>query len=389
MAPRVRGQGAYYVRGGRLGAGNQVPSFGNLRPTTEGGVVVCHREYVQDIRSSASGSPSSFEATGYAINPGNPQLFPWLSTIAMNFEQYKIRGMLMQFRTTSGNSVAAANTALGTITMATDYNSAQPLFTTKEQMANYAHGQTGVPSEDIVHQIEVKRGNQPVSTLYVRGPTVPTGQDVRLYDFGNFQIATSGMQANNTNLGELWVTYCIELVKPRMATAAEGPDVESPAMDHFILDVVSLSSTDGNYFGNVASMIVPTYEGLGCRLTKLPEGIDSFVLPGYGLPPHEQLPIGTKIRIDYAVLGTSATLTDSISFDHGANWAGQPAIYIGPNNGLKIAAGVSSSAQWFVAYFEKVDTQLYADQFWIQQGTLPTSPTYADLWVSIIPHNIV
>ena len=55
--------------------------------------------------------------------------------------------------------------------------------------------------------------------LYVR-PTlnVPSGSDRRLYDFGNFQIATIGLQGTSVNVGELWVTYEIELFKPKVIT---------------------------------------------------------------------------------------------------------------------------------------------------------------------------
>lgn len=168
-------------------AGNQVARFSSKRALSSGGVVVSHREYIGDITCSAD---QSFKIQELVINPGNPTTFPWLATIATNFEQYRVRAMRFHFRSTSGNSVASTNTSLGTVVLATQYNVTGTTFASKQQMENYAGGQSGTPAQDLIHAIDVKPSGTPIENLYVRGQIVPAGQDPRLYDLGKFCIAS-------------------------------------------------------------------------------------------------------------------------------------------------------------------------------------------------------
>jgi hypothetical protein len=69
--------------------GSQIPQFSSLRQTN----VVCHREYLGDIQGTAG-----FNNTAYPLNPGMSQTFPWLSTVAENFQEYRIHGLVFEFR---------------------------------------------------------------------------------------------------------------------------------------------------------------------------------------------------------------------------------------------------------------------------------------------------
>jgi hypothetical protein len=40
-------------------------------------------------------------------------MFPWLSNIAQNFESYKLRGLVFEFKSMSGDALTSTNTALG------------------------------------------------------------------------------------------------------------------------------------------------------------------------------------------------------------------------------------------------------------------------------------
>lgn len=177
-------------------------------------VVVCHREYIQDVISGA-GAPSAFTATVLPLNPGYQPTFPWLATIAANYEEYEIQGMVFEYVSTSGASVASANTALGTVIMATEYDPTKPAFSNKQAMENYSFATSSRPSENFSHAIECKKTRTPSALLYVRTGS-NTGSDLRWTDFGNFTIATIGTQAATTTLGELWVTYKVKLLKPRL-----------------------------------------------------------------------------------------------------------------------------------------------------------------------------
>lgn len=395
LIPRVSGRGGYKVSGSKVSAGTGVPAFGNLRATSDGGVVVTHREYICDITSGPNGTPSTFDVKGYTINPGNSGTFPWLSALADSFEQYKLRGMLFQFRSASGASVASSNTSLGNIVMATQYNAAAPAFTNKQQMENYAHGQSGVPSEDIVHEIECQKSQTTATTLYIRGIQVPAGQDPRLYDWGTFYIATQGMQANNVNLGELWCTYVVELIKPRLPDQGTdpAPPVNGTLTDHFSLPgPAGQAITTSHYFG-AGGPIGNTQPSTGSSLNGSvgyysTAGPDLYFIPGYNQTPANQLAIGSVIIVRYEALGSGTTMTASIQFNTGSNWVVGPSILL--QNSVNYAAYpvAGTAAQTIcaaVATFKKTGTNSVGDYVTVNGGTLPAGTVKADLTIQLVP----
>lgn len=195
---------------------NDPPTIDN---TASGKVaIIKHREYISDVISS--GTAGAFKVDSYFINPGQVASMPWLSGIAANYEHYQIRGMVFEFKTMSADALNSTNTALGQVIMATNYNAALANFPDKYSMENYEFASSTKPSCSMFHPIECKRSESVLGDLYVRPGSVPAGQDQRLYDFGNFQIASNGLQGTNVNLGELWVTYEIALYKPKLWTAA-------------------------------------------------------------------------------------------------------------------------------------------------------------------------
>lgn len=52
----------------------------------------------------------------------------------------------------------------------------------------------------------------------------PAGTDIRFFDLGNFQIATTGFQGTSVNIGELHCTYQVRLLKPKFFVAL-GSDI--------------------------------------------------------------------------------------------------------------------------------------------------------------------
>lgn len=240
--------GAGTAIGGALGYGagaliRQLTGFGDYAAGTTGavvpesndppvvsnvvegkGVVLKHREYIQDIVSGAAGT---FNLQNFFINPGQDGTFPWLAGIAANFEHYKLEGCIFEYRPMSGNALNSTNTALGQVVMACNYNAAAPNFGSKFEMENYEFGISSAPSCAMMLPIECDKSQTVLNDLYVRPGAVPPGQDQRLYDLGNFQIATNGLQGANVNVGELWVTYQVRLFKPKLVGGAIGDTVQT------------------------------------------------------------------------------------------------------------------------------------------------------------------
>lgn len=145
------------------------------------------------------------------------QTFPWLSQIAMAFTEYKWRGLIFTYKTTSSDLVTSTNPSLGTVMMATDYNAAEEPFADKRAMNNYEFTTTSKPSISFIHGVETDRNQTAHPTLFVRDSPPPPNADIRLYDIGQFCIATQGMQqtVNEATIGELWCSYEVEFLKPR------------------------------------------------------------------------------------------------------------------------------------------------------------------------------
>lgn len=188
--------------------------------------------------------------TELPLNPGIAQTFPWMSQMADAYEEYRIKGMAFQFKSTSGefvlNSVAGGSSgALGTVVMATNYNAAvHPAFTDKKSMENYEFAQSAPPTRSMVHYIESKGPGTPVKTLYLRTGAKADDTDIRLYDIGTFAIATQGMiaEVDNATIGELWVAYEVEFFKPRYR-------VSGGKTDHYSLRWDPALPASGNLVG--------------------------------------------------------------------------------------------------------------------------------------------
>lgn len=212
LVETVTGFGDYTVHGNTVMTGGLSPPQ-IVNSVNDGGVIIRHREYLGDIPSTID-----FTIQEFIIQPGFGNTFPWLSQVANAFEQYKLRGMLFEFKSTSSDAILSSSTSssLGSVSMMTEYDVADPPPTSKRQMLNAEYSSSNKPSCSFIHPIECKRSQTPLDMLYTRGTlNVPNGFDQRLYDFAKFYIATEGMQGVVGNVGELWVTYEIELFKPQ------------------------------------------------------------------------------------------------------------------------------------------------------------------------------
>lgn len=204
------GLGAYDVRKNSLilNEGSSPPAMHNR----SGDTIIRHREFITDLVSSAS--PNTFKIQSHYINPGLQGTFPWLSDIASAFEEYELLGAVFEFKTTSSDALSSTNTALGTIIMATNYNAAADPFSTKLAMENTQYSNSCKPSESMIHPVECDPYFNPMMSQYIRSGAVPSNQDQKTYDLGQFQIASTGFQGTSVVYGELWVSYEVALRKP-------------------------------------------------------------------------------------------------------------------------------------------------------------------------------
>jgi hypothetical protein len=192
--------------------GNAYAQFGNQADAT----VVMHRSLVQDITSGPVAG--LFSNTVIPVNAGLAVFDPFCSSIAQNFEIYKFAGLCFTY--ISSCSEYITGTALGTVIMAMEYNSASAPFTNKTQMENSDFAISCRLDHDMVYGVECK--NQPMDGYLVRNSNLSL--PAPLTDMGLFQIAVapSTTVPINTVLGELWVSYHVLLRRPKLTPARFG-----------------------------------------------------------------------------------------------------------------------------------------------------------------------
>lgn len=349
------GSGDYKVQSNTLMgslAADPLPQFGEGQAA--GCVRIRHREYIQDVVSSATAS--AFSVSSFPIQPAVS--FPWLNAVAENFQEYKIHGMIAEFKTTSSDALNSTNTALGTVVISTRYNALEAAPVNKQQMEQKQYVTSAKPSLSFMHPIECKRDQSMMAVLSTRPGPVSTG-DLRLYDFGIIDVATVGVQGTSVNLGEFWISYDIELLKPKLGSAADQAD-------HYNSNGTGASTSA--YFGNPIATVSATSD-LGTTITNttivLPNSFTGNILVFYyfhgtggsGVPPNFTPSAGASALSNILTPGSSQINMTQVTVQGGITIA----TYACVNGGTITLSG----------------------------GTFPTTTSDIDLLVTVLPSTLV
>jgi len=204
------------VNGG-MGAPEAVPSFTD---NTGSSVVISHKEYIADVFGTPGGT--SFQNSAYSINPGLETTFPWLAQISQNYDEYSIKQLIFTFRSSIAPIGASGSGQVGTVIMATQYNAGEQPFTDKETMMQYDGAMSAKVIDGLISGVECdpKQSSGSFGKFTRSGPP-PVGQDIKTYDLGTFNVAVTNIPEGyqNQSIGELWVSYTIELRKPKFFAA--------------------------------------------------------------------------------------------------------------------------------------------------------------------------
>lgn len=245
--------------------GLEVPSFSSAGDET-GSVTVCRKEYVCDIygpESSVPGVPSAFNVQTFQLNPGLEGTFPWLSQIAQNYDEYDFKQLVFTYRSTT-TDIGSSTGQCGTVIMATNYNASAPPFGDKVTMMEYDASMSSKVTESMRHGVECDPLKLSGSEgKYIRNNPVVPGQDLKTYDQGSFQLAVANIPTLYVNqaLGELWVSYNVELRKPKFY-AGRGLGI---SQDLYVS--AEGSETVSLPFGTVATILTGQQNNIFTQLT--------------------------------------------------------------------------------------------------------------------------
>lgn len=201
--------------GGQIGAG--VPSFS---PGQEGSIMVIHEEYLSDVFAPPA---NTFANQTYDINVGLEQTFPWLAQIAQNYDEYEIKQLMFTYRSSIAPLGASGTGQVGTIIMATQYNPDEQPFNSKGPMLQYAGSRSARVIDGMIQGVECNPNmNSGAPGKFTRAGPVPVGADIKTYDIGRFNMAVSDVPGTyaGQSIGELYVSYTVELRKPKFFEAA-------------------------------------------------------------------------------------------------------------------------------------------------------------------------
>lgn len=234
-----------------------------------------HREYIGNVLSSVG-----FTTKVYRIQPGltGPDvLFPWLSQVAGNFQQYALKGCILEYVSTS--SEYTVNTALGSVMMSTVYDAEGKVLTTQSAVDNNEYTTIDKPSNSFIHPLECDPRLNPISVRYVRtGNSTTTAVDDRFADVGLFQVSTVGQPTAGAVIGEIWCTYDIELMKPQLVSPSVG---SSWMCSYTSTPTYAFSSAPAWFFDNTtinAGSSLPVTAALNSNSITLPVGYDGNFL---------------------------------------------------------------------------------------------------------------
>jgi hypothetical protein len=238
-----------------------------VRNTNRGeAMIVNHREYLGEL-TTGTGTPTSFKLQQYQINPGNPKLFPFCANIADNFQEWEVRGMLVELKSEASNVATALS--LGSMFAAVDYNTLDSAPANKIELENLEYACSNKPTDSIIMPVECARKNDVMTHLYIAEDSNYQGGDKRLYDLGTLFVGSFGCPTAEVPIAEIWVTYEIALYKPHLH--------KNP--------VPNIGHSYSHYYGFIDDNIYPLLNGqpvAGSSGTSFCNGVDEIQISNLG-----------------------------------------------------------------------------------------------------------
>jgi hypothetical protein len=164
---------------------------------------IAHREFLGDI----TGSTAFAIQKTLSVNPGLSSTFPWLCNIARQYETYYVRSMAFEYETQESTATA------GTVMMAVDYDPSDDPPQNKTQLLSYKAAVRSPGWAPCKFTCSIPDLSAHGAGRFVRAGLI-SSTDIKLYDIGNFHIATQGF-AQATVAGELYVNYVIDFMTPQ------------------------------------------------------------------------------------------------------------------------------------------------------------------------------
>jgi hypothetical protein len=179
--------------------------------------IVKHSEFFADVTGS-----TAFSVRAFPLNPGNDDVFPFLSDIAMRFEYYKFRSLKFRYEP------ACSTLTTGSVYQCVDYDASDLPPGDKINLMQNENAVRSSPYTKCVMDM-VKGASSAQIKRFTLDRAPPPSADVKMYNLGNAIFATQGM-LDSSAVGELYVDYEVELSVPQgQSDFTESAIVDVPA----------------------------------------------------------------------------------------------------------------------------------------------------------------
>jgi hypothetical protein len=183
------------------------PQFKSKGPN----VVITHKEMLADFDTS-----DTFTTRALVVNAGNSACFPWLSTIAANYEEYIFHSLTFEHVPTQ------ATTSPGRSGMYIEPDPTDPLPVTKQQAGQMSGAVTAAVWDTAIYNTPKNILKRLPSFMVSNdsGGAAPGASTSMTYDMGRL-IEFSYADASPGTV-EVWVSYTVELRVPSFANSVSA-----------------------------------------------------------------------------------------------------------------------------------------------------------------------
>jgi len=337
-----------YINSGSVGRTGSLPA------------VIRHKEMIANIQSS-----NGLQVTSYPVNPGLPQTFPWMSGMASLYQRYRVRGAVVEF-VSLVNSYGGANVN-GPVVLSARYEVTAPPPVSIQEACNSEFAVSGNPMTNLLMAIECDPKMCPVNVLEVRTGPIPAVTSQQLFDHCIIDVLNSGQLDNTVQIGQLWISYEIELELPIDIDIANG----AVLADHWQIS----NMTSGNIFGTTRALTATSTLGTSLSATALT--FPSFVTAGYWLVVYQGC---ASVANTFGVVVPTYS-GGCVGKQLWATSAGPDGSFFGyaPNGGV----GTNSAHATIINVFASGATYTPTQSGWTNAGA------FGDVWVSPMNGNML
>jgi hypothetical protein len=192
-----------------------------------------------------------------ALNPGLAATFPWLSSQAQAWEEYRFNKLKFCYYTRTGSSTP------GSVQLVPDYDAADAAPATEQIASSFQDVVEDAPWKNLECQLASQAMFPMGPRKFIRSGALAANLDIKTYDAGQLFICTTDGTA--VNWGKLWVEYDVELSVPanpaagELAAASQHVTSVSPTTSSMLPTPVTLSGSSSivSISGNVLTFLNP------------------------------------------------------------------------------------------------------------------------------------